>query len=295
MAGSRRPAPRGDKRVLFWGHQLPRDLGFVAAARRAERAASLAGAELPLASLLAGVAAEERADARGRDDQERASPDAATSRSCHQQSKRETRHRYTLVIGAVQRPYSRLVKPMSTQKKQFETILRHDDPIVRDHTVHGVRIMPGVTFIDVVVRALSAVGIDAVDCELKKIVFHEAVAVAPDLDREVRITIEDGQGSSKVSVASRGLGPTGPLSDDFDLNISCEVATKPAAASSRVDVEALRAGAVEVLDVDRIYAIARSMRIEHGPFMKTEGRVYRGADYVLAEVSLSEEGVRHGD
>lgn len=188
------------------------------------------------------------------------------------------------------RPRPATNEPLSGGAR-FVTKLLHDDLIVRDHTVHGVRIMPGVTFIDVIVRALQSRGAWSPDTELGRIVFREVVATAPGVDREIAVAVEprgaEEVAAWKVVVESRPCGAAAPGHTSFTQNLSCDIVRGRGEHLQPIDLARLVSCAERVVDLDSVYAIARSMRIEHGPFMKTEGRIHCGSDYVLADVSLS--------
>ena len=88
-------------------------------------------------------------------------------------------------------------------------ILQNDNPILRDHRVHGVRIMPGVVFLDMVFRALRDRGFDIADVELRDILFIEPIATTERFDRKVSLsfTPHDAQGLRWQVTATRPYGP----------------------------------------------------------------------------------------
>jgi acyl transferase domain-containing protein/NAD(P)-dependent dehydrogenase (short-subunit alcohol dehydrogenase family) len=174
--------------------------------------------------------------------------------------------------------------------RRFKSLVRHSDLILRDHRVHGVRVIPGVTFIDLVYRVAAHCGLDAAAIELGKLLFQSPLATNEAADRELRLTMTPADGHHLVEIESRPAGAaSGGAEEAWTANARCELRVLPApAAGVVVPVEALKAQAREELPLDDVYALVRSLQIEHGPFMKTEGRVFRGDDYVLAEVRLGE-------
>lgn len=85
--------------------------------------------------------------------------------------------------------------------------LRHADFIMQNHRVHGVSVMPGVTFLDIVYRILIAKGFDHRRAELHNVLFTEAVATADGLDREIRVLVgPEEDGVRQVTGESRQAG-----------------------------------------------------------------------------------------
>ena len=148
--------------------------------------------------------------------------------------------------------------------------------------------MPGVTFIDVILRALASCGHAPSEIELRRLLFQEPLATQPGVGRALRVEITSGNGADKVSVASQRVTEAGVAIGGWVVHASCEVVPAQLVAVPRLEVAALVSRANRHLDLDEAYRVARNMRIEHGPFMKAEGAVHVGRDYVLVELSLSE-------
>jgi FkbH-like protein/FkbM family methyltransferase len=175
------------------------------------------------------------------------------------------------------------------QGTRYRTVMTNANFIVRDHRVHEVRIMPGVTFLGLIYRALVSQGVDPRKVELKNITFYEAVATTEAFDREIEVAFEaDGAGRTTITASSRKFRDGAPLETEWVRNFQCELVRDQAPLSGRLDPEALKAAAFETLDMDELYAKARQAKIVHYEFMKGLGTVYKADRYLLARLHLPE-------
>ncbi|SDD61903.1 SDR family NAD(P)-dependent oxidoreductase [Actinokineospora iranica] len=160
-------------------------------------------------------------------------------------------------------------------------VLAHSDFVMQNHRVHGVSVMPGVTFLDIVFRILAAQGVDTTRAVVRDVLFHEAMVTTDGHDRDVRVRID---AAGTVTAASRWLRDGEPVSEYRD-NFQAVLAFSDEPEPAPVDLAALRAGA-RVLDMDELYARARAEEIRHGDAMRCFGELHIGPDYLVAELSL---------
>ena len=169
----------------------------------------------------------------------------------------------------------------------WKTVIHHDNPIVRDHRVHGVRILPGVTFLDVILRSLQAEGQDPWSWELRNVIFHQPAATAPERDVAVRVTLHlvgDGP-ARRVTVSGQAPGESWRDLVEADLRPALDGDDDAA-----MDPAEITDNAERTVNLDAIYARARSVEIEHRAFMKSEGLVHVRGDEAVATLGLSAEG-----
>ncbi|MFY1683508.1 SDR family NAD(P)-dependent oxidoreductase [Micromonospora sp. WMMD730] len=161
-------------------------------------------------------------------------------------------------------------------------VIRSSDPVVRDHRIHGTRIVPGVSFLDIIFRVVRARGVDPDGVELRRVLFRNPVAAGPDFDTELTVRFARGDGHFRVSVTGtrRPHGDSEPVLD-------CQLHLGLPFPRRRRDLPALRATARQTVDMTELYATARATGIEHGEFMRALGTLYVGPDELLAELSLS--------
>ncbi|WP_205507761.1 phosphopantetheine-binding protein, partial [Myxococcus vastator] len=187
---------------------------------------------------------------------------------------------------------------MKPPRREFEcsTTVVHEDPLVRDHRVHGVRIMPGVVFLDLVLRALTARGLDTTALELRNILFIEPVATTERSGRRIRLCFTPQETATthwQVVATSWPVSSTGESQGAPAENFRCEVHVTHAPLDGRLDVARLMRQAERISDVDDAYAYARGAAIEHLEFMKGQGQLYFHEREVLGALHLSDAALEH--
>ncbi|MDJ0380480.1 SDR family NAD(P)-dependent oxidoreductase [Streptomyces sp. G-G2] len=169
-------------------------------------------------------------------------------------------------------------------------VVRGTDPVLRDHRVHGTRILPGVSFLDMIYRILRARGVDTSRVELRRVLFRNPVAAGPDFETELRVEFAADAGAHRVSVTGirRPSGETEPVLD-------CRLHLDVPFPAETVDLSALRAGTPRTADMADLYALVRRTGIEHGEFMRARGTLHVGDDELLADLSLGPEAAAYAD
>ncbi|MFF9644154.1 SDR family NAD(P)-dependent oxidoreductase [Kitasatospora aureofaciens] len=169
-------------------------------------------------------------------------------------------------------------------------VVRGADPVLRDHRVHGTRILPGVSFLDMIYRILLAHGVDTERVELRRLLFRNPAAAGPDFDTEVTIRFTaEGDGYRVSATGTRR--PSGEVEPLFDCRLLLDL---PFPAES-TDLAALRARATRTVDMADLYATVRRTGIEHGDFMRARGTLYVGAGEMLADLSLSPQAADYAE
>jgi len=180
----------------------------------------------------------------------------------------------------------------------FQTTVRPDDPVVRDHRVRGVPVLPGVALLDAVMRAAELSGVDPATAELGNVLFESAVTV-PDSAAGRRLVFRSSDRDDGVQVVVRAKFAE-PGADDDEERQCAECLLRPADESrspAELDVAAVRqaldSGAGSPID-DR-YSALRALGIEHGEFMRARGTVLAHGDRLVAELVLADGADRRRD
>ncbi|WP_225732156.1 MULTISPECIES: thioester reductase domain-containing protein [unclassified Nocardia] len=183
----------------------------------------------------------------------------------------------------------------------FATTVRADDPVVRDHRVHGVRILPGVVYLDTILRAAMAAGHLPTDLVIREALFHRPVAL--DSAGAVRITFlvtrhTDGRperaGTVRIRIDAQRLDaagtPVGPVAQIAECVVAvADSPTEPAVA----DIGALRAELGDGRALAEMYGQSGARGIEHREFMRATGIFARRENTVVAELGLGAEAGQH--
>jgi len=169
----------------------------------------------------------------------------------------------------------------------------HDNYILRDHKVHGVRIIPGVTYLDLVLRVARELFPQNIG--LSKILFTEPLATTQDFNRSVEVQFEEEkQGTYKVRIRSQRIDHQRKAHGEWTEHMQCLLDFEKTPANMFLDIRNFISGSDNRHDVSEIYAEARKVNIEHGEFMQTQGVIYQKGNEELMVLNLSDlsEGYR---
>ncbi|WP_040786625.1 thioester reductase domain-containing protein [Nocardia pneumoniae] len=171
----------------------------------------------------------------------------------------------------------------------FATTLHADDPVVRDHRVHGVRILPGVVYLDMILRAAMAAGYQPGDLTIREALFQRPVALADD--GAVRIAFRVDRPTGRIAIDVQRLDHAGAPYGPVDSVAECVVVrssspTEPPASDTAV-------GSAQARGMAEMYAQSGSRGIEHRDFMRATGHFARSGDIVTATMGLGPEAAAH--
>ncbi|MCX2729176.1 SDR family NAD(P)-dependent oxidoreductase [Saccharopolyspora sp. NFXS83] len=164
-------------------------------------------------------------------------------------------------------------------------LLTGDNPLVDDHRVHGVRTLPGVTFLDLVHRTLAEHDFPLERTELRDVLFVEPAVIGDGFDRELHVELlPDGTGH-RVVARSRVLSHGAPLDEEWTRHLEAwlhyDAPPVDRVLGERPDGE--------VIDVEQVYARGRAAEIEHREFMRCHGVLREDPGGLLADIALGSE------
>ncbi|WP_182911391.1 beta-ketoacyl synthase N-terminal-like domain-containing protein [Actinomyces sp. 2119] len=162
----------------------------------------------------------------------------------------------------------------------FSAVLPCDSAPFRDHQVHGARVLPGVFLIDMVLRSLRGCGVDTARVELRRCRFRSPV-VAEERDTHLRVELFAlGAEPARAVVATRDL-------QDGTWTTRMECAILPASPWPEAEGAWNAEAPSGTEDLGEVYAFARSLGIQHGPFMRPGGWVAANGKRAWAELRLT--------
>lgn len=160
------------------------------------------------------------------------------------------------------------------------TQLTAEHPILTDHRVHGERILPGVTFIDMIMQVLVSEKIALESIQLERMLFRTPICLAEGQSCDLRVRYVANE--ARIYVETR-------LHNDWIEHCRAQLSLTSFPELPAYDVQALKAQAKTQNNLNIVYEKAKRLSINHGPYMQGEGVAYVGDDYVLAEIQLSEK------
>ncbi|HKS06195.1 MAG TPA: FkbM family methyltransferase [Gemmatimonadaceae bacterium] len=159
-------------------------------------------------------------------------------------------------------------------------------PYLADHAVRDVVMVPGAFFVDVARshdRERRGPGARIV----RNVVFESPVILASD-DTTIRVDVrESGANRWEYRFYDESVS-AGSKSDAHVARLEIEIASTTPAASARA-IDALKAGASDPIDRDRVYAALRENGNQYGPAFQRITSVWRGDERSLCELSFARE------
>ncbi len=177
-------------------------------------------------------------------------------------------------------------------KLKFSIIVTYDNYIVRDHRLQGVRILPGVTFLDIIYRFLIMRGYSIQNVEIRNVLFQQPVIATPEFDQKVTITVE------RINNFYRFTGMSYPIKNgiqcgEWTINLTGEIHFSEFHITKRIDIKKLINECEREFDIDKCYSYTRKSGVDHYEFMKLLGTVYSGKGYNIVDASLGELAQRY--
>jgi polyketide synthase PksN len=176
---------------------------------------------------------------------------------------------------------------MISTRQIYSARLLADDPIIRDHLVHGVPILPGVAFLDLVLRMAQTGGLDPARLAMRRILFVRPVALQHGQMCDLRVVFEPAGRFCVVTVNGQ-LGELGPPIEHMraELHDAEPLAPRPHSPLK------LNGG---TRSVSEVYALARRAGIEHRDFMLPQGSISVSGLEVTARLELGKSARAHLD
>ncbi|MFF7685402.1 SDR family NAD(P)-dependent oxidoreductase [Streptomyces syringium] len=164
-------------------------------------------------------------------------------------------------------------------------LVRHTDPVMRDHKAHGTSVLPGVTFLDLIYRILRSRGVDTQAVELRRVLFRRAVVAGEEFDTRLEFAFTADVGRHRIVVRGVPLPRAGGRGEPSTVLEADLYAGEPFPRYT-LDLAALRARATHTVDMAEPYRVARGAGLVHGPFMRGLGTLHVAGDELLAELSV---------
>src|SRR5438477_512980 len=120
---------------------------------------------------------------------------------------------------------------MADDQIDCRLVLSGSDFILANHRVHDVPTLPGVAFLDVVLRILAARGHPPRSVTLRRVLFTHPITVVDGADREIRVRIgplaDGGRALSARSRPMRDGEQLGPWQDNVVGDIEIDDGDAP--------------------------------------------------------------------
>jgi enoyl-CoA hydratase/carnithine racemase/NAD(P)-dependent dehydrogenase (short-subunit alcohol dehydrogenase family)/acyl carrier protein/SAM-dependent methyltransferase len=180
---------------------------------------------------------------------------------------------------------------MTGRKSTGSFTVRDTDPLVREHRVHDVHIMPGVSLFDMVCKLARAQGVQVAGASISDVIFYEPVITQTGVDSSISLVLDRlDEHTSRIEATSvpsvNGVRQPGPSTKHMTGLFRAGAATAPVALPPPPS-------GVPPIDVSECYRVTHHLGIHHDDFMKCRGSVISlPSGGCVARVSLGERAWR---
>jgi polyketide synthase PksN len=165
----------------------------------------------------------------------------------------------------------------------FQKIYRKEEPIVRDHTINGQPILPGVGHLEMACAAIAHLNQGAA-FNLSRVVWLSPLAVGDD-GVEVRVVIKKVFDQLQFEVIS-GTGPQTMLHSKGMVHF---ITVAPEKSKQRLPIEEIKARCPHGIDKEKFYSQFRKTCVTHGPFCQSLSKMYWNSEEALGILDLPPE------
>jgi acyl transferase domain-containing protein/acyl carrier protein len=167
----------------------------------------------------------------------------------------------------------------SLQGAEFRKAFRGDEPFLRDNTIFGEQLLPGVVHLEMALAAAAELGRGPV-AGLSDVAWRRPLAFGAE-GGESRILFTEA-GAVRWSLLSSGEAHT-------TGNVEFSEAAAPGIAPS-IDLDAIRARCAEVLEGSEVYSRFARLGAEYGDSLRPITKIWTGATEALAVLEGTPDG-----
>ncbi|WP_306602431.1 non-ribosomal peptide synthetase [Azonexus sp.] len=183
--------------------------------------------------------------------------------------------------------------PRARDDGGFSLDLTGQEFFLADHRVHGVPVLPGVAYLEIVQRVAEARGLK--NFCIRQLIWQQPLRVTAPLTLDIGLSV-DASGWPRVEIASRDAA------GQRQVHAQARLAARESVSASTAESEAmdkapalsladLRAAHPQVLGQDEVYRAFAAIGIDYGPAHRALhslalGRDAQGRPQVLGELSL---------
>lgn len=150
----------------------------------------------------------------------------------------------------------------------FYSYLTIDNPIVKNHLVHGHSILPGLAYIDMLFQLIKdGLNLDYRNFSIKRLSIFNPLIVSKKRPVRLKITLNKKQEyfELKAENAEASMG---------QLYITAELHKERMKFKEKIDIESIKLGAAKKTSIKTVYAEARKAGLVHQDFFKAKGTIY---------------------
>ena len=166
-------------------------------------------------------------------------------------------------------------------------VISGNNPILNNHKIYGQKILPGLSYIDMLYQFFCEYGYDYRRLELCNLSIYNPLIVGDDYDVLLNIQcteIKAGCWSITVEGQEQSKGM-----DDVagKLYITAEMHLRaPCVFEETLDINRIKDLSKEVINLEEIYEQCRMQELVHTGYMKAEGMIYHMEEGILSDICV---------
>ncbi|MET0333369.1 MAG: SDR family NAD(P)-dependent oxidoreductase, partial [Rhizobacter sp.] len=177
------------------------------------------------------------------------------------------------------------------QEQRYSSRFSGEEFFLREHVVHGRRVLPGVAQLEMAREAVARASggheaLSTFGIRLHDVIFARPIVVGPDETPQVHITLQPQDGGAIGFEIYAGDG------DPSQTYSQGSATLEPIAAPQVIDLQALKRDCTRTLDAAACYAVFDNIGMAYGPRMRAVQEFHVGPAGVVARLSLAQD-LRH--
>ncbi|WPQ61779.1 beta-ketoacyl synthase N-terminal-like domain-containing protein [Chitinophaga sancti] len=169
------------------------------------------------------------------------------------------------------------------------------NPMIANHRAYGQDLLPGLAYIDLIYQLFRKHQYHFNELELRNLSIHYPLTIEGDANVLLSIACTPA-GSQQWNVKVEGLLQKKSGEQESKLYVTAEMhRIEPVVFEEKLDVAFMKKQAVEIVDLEEIYARSRSQELIHIGFMKADGNIYKAENYTCIDLSIPREAMPSGE
>ncbi|MCX8131442.1 MAG: SDR family NAD(P)-dependent oxidoreductase [Clostridia bacterium] len=180
-------------------------------------------------------------------------------------------------------------------KKVFSLSISKENPIVKNHTVNGEALLPGLAYIDMLYQ-LAKQGLETgiTGLCLKHMTIYSPLIVREGSPVQIRITFTKKSQAWSISVEGSETGAQQDPSESR-LYAAAELHENAVLKKQQIDILGLKRSAKECIDLESVYGEAGKRGLKHQGVIKAKGCIYVIDSGCLVELCIDENQYKSMD
>lgn len=165
--------------------------------------------------------------------------------------------------------------------KVFNTVITTSNPVIRNHSVYGQAVLPGLAYIDILYQlAREGLGLDFRRHCLKRLTIVNPLIVTEEHPVKLAIAFAESPPGRRITITDL---------ETEKLYVKAEIQPESSELPGRIAIDAYKRAALQCRDIETVYAeAARRGLVHYGP-IKAEGRIYLAESGCLLELNVASD------